>query len=116
MRAALAAASGLAVLPVLGSGIVDWDPTRSFRANPRYRGLGWAQPRGVATEAHYDAPGVARSFAEPARHGPERPVPRLGLARARLARGEPGRARAELDVLRRLRPDLATILAARRAS
>jgi hypothetical protein len=91
MPAALAVAPGLAVLPVLGNGFVDWDGTRSSLANPRYRGLGWAQPRGVATEAHYDPPGVARDFEGPARHGPE------------------------LAVLRRLRPDLATI-AARRAS
>jgi hypothetical protein len=63
-----------------------------------------------------EPPGPARSFEEAARHGPDWRVPRLGLERAQPAFGEPQRARAEPEVRRRLRSDLATILAAGRPS
>jgi hypothetical protein len=47
-----------------------------------------------------------------ARHKPEAPVPRLGLVRAWRALGEGERARAELEVLGRLHPGLAGVVAA----
>lgn len=50
---ALAAATVLAFLPVLGNGFVAWDDTRNLVDNPHYRGLGWAQLRWMATESHY---------------------------------------------------------------
>ena len=44
-------------------------------------------------------------------HRPEAPVPRLGLVRAWLAVGQPDRARAEHEVLRRLHPGLGALMA-----
>jgi tetratricopeptide (TPR) repeat protein len=46
-------------------------------------------------------------FEDGVRHEPETPVLRLALVRAWRALGEPERARAELEVLHRLNPDLA---------
>ena len=84
---ALAAATAVAFLPVLGNGFVDWDD-------------------------FHEPAGLARYFEEAARHAPEAPVPRLGLVRAWLTLGEVERARAEFEVLRWLRPDLAAVVAA----
>ena len=56
--------------------------------------------------------GLARFFEEAARDEPEAPVPRLGLVRAWLTLGDVERARAEFEVLRRLYPDLAAVVAA----
>jgi hypothetical protein len=63
--------------------------------------------------SRFHAPAAfARYFEDMARHKPEAPVARLGLVRAWRALGEPERARAELEVLRRLNPDLAGLLGA----
>jgi protein O-mannosyl-transferase len=60
----------------------------------------------------YAPAALARYFEDMARHKPEASVARLGLVRAWRALGEPERARAELEVLRRLNPDLAGLVGA----
>jgi hypothetical protein len=60
----------------------------------------------------YEPAALARYFEDVARHKPDAPVPRLGLVRAWRALGERERARAELEVLRRLHPGLADAVVA----
>ena len=50
---ALAAATSVAFLSILGNEFVDWDDTRNLLENPSYRGLGLAQLRWMATESHH---------------------------------------------------------------
>lgn len=117
---ALAAVTVMAFLPVPGNGLGDWDDTRSFLDNPRYRGLGWTQLQWRMTASHdgplvplawltlalgYDVRGMVRLGL--ARHEPDAPVPRLALVRAWRTR-----ARAELDAPGRLHPGLAGVVTA----
>jgi hypothetical protein len=59
----------------------------------------------------YEPAALARYFQDAARHRPEAPVPRYALVRAWRVLGEPARARAELEALRRLHPELADLAA-----
>ncbi|HEX2501007.1 MAG TPA: BTAD domain-containing putative transcriptional regulator [Methylomirabilota bacterium] len=61
---------------------------------------------------YHEPAALAQYFEDVARHKPDAPVPRLGLVRAWRTLGERERARAELDVLRRLHPGLAGLAAA----
>jgi hypothetical protein len=65
---------------------------------------------------YYEPAALVPYFADAVRHRPEAPIPRFGLVRAWLAIGEKDRAQVELDVLRRLHPDLAARVALSRAS
>jgi hypothetical protein len=86
---ALAAVTVMAFLPVLETvGVVDG-------------------------EGRFHAPAtLAQYFEDVACHKPDAPVPRLGLVRAWRALGERERARAELEVLGRLHPGLASAVVA----
>jgi tetratricopeptide (TPR) repeat protein len=64
----------------------------------------------------YEAAALVPYFVDATRHRPEAPVPRLGLVHAWRALGETDRAQAELEVLRRLHPDLAALAAPGRSS
>jgi hypothetical protein len=56
---------------------------------------------------YYEPAALVPYFEDAVRHRPAAAVPRLGLVLAWLAAGQPDRARAEHDVLRRLHHDLA---------
>jgi hypothetical protein len=56
---------------------------------------------------YYEPAALVPYFEDAVRHRPAGAVPRLGLVLAWLAAGQPDRARAEHDVLRRLHHDLA---------
>jgi tetratricopeptide (TPR) repeat protein len=60
----------------------------------------------------YEPAALAQYFEDVARHKPDAPVARLGLVRAWRALGERERARAELEVLGRLHPGLASAVVA----
>ena len=49
---AVAAATAVAFLPILGNGFVTLDDVAMFLENPSYRGLGWAQVRWAFTTFH----------------------------------------------------------------
>jgi tetratricopeptide (TPR) repeat protein len=59
----------------------------------------------------YAPTALVHYFEDVARHKPDAPVPRFGLVRTWRVLGEPARARAELEVLRRLHPGLAGLVA-----
>jgi tetratricopeptide (TPR) repeat protein len=60
----------------------------------------------------YEPSALLPYFEAAVHHRPEAPVPRLALVRAWRALGERERARAELEVLRRLHPSLAGLVVA----
>jgi len=60
----------------------------------------------------YPPKDLVHYFEDVVRHKPEAPVPRLGLVRAWWNLGDRDRARSELEVLRRLKPDLARLVEA----
>jgi len=87
--------------------VVDDDPvTRRL-----IRGL--LEAAGFEVTETPDAPAaLAAYFGAAAQHRPAAPAPRLGLVRAWTALGDRERVRGELEVLRRLQPDLATLVEA----